>query len=389
MSSTAGSSHRHMTFMTRASIVSRLNEHNNGTSKKSASTERNELLDHPAMIAAAKSCVFIKDVSRSLGFPARTISTAQLLVHRVYVLRPSPSIGSNDLAIASLLVAAKMEETTKRLRDMLAHSYLLSKQPSDSNFEPQSVSTTITDRMRTSVLAGEQYVMDAIDFDFRTTHPHLLFVKLAKMANVPRQTTAAAGWEILGDAFFTTLPVQFPSSVIAAGALCLAWNLDCEDPKDFTPFVLKLFSTSLQSSSDTISANNDSQDGHKSRSRSGSRGTHRGRRDYDSDQYYQQRQQTANSSDIAPSQHSQKRPETLDLSQEGWWAMFDVSTQDIQNFVRQIVDFYLLFFNSTVLSTEHPERHRNGLPSKEMSQRIGQWRMRLDRALPTLAKSSG
>ncbi|KAJ2791848.1 RNA polymerase II C-terminal domain kinase beta subunit, partial [Coemansia guatemalensis] len=244
MSSASGSSHQHMIFMTRASIVARLNEHNNSisNSKTPASAERNELLDHPAMIAAAKSCVFIKDVSRSLGFPARTISTAQLLVHRVYVLRPSPSIGSNDLTIACLLVAAKMEETTKKLRDILAHSYLLSKQPADSSLEPQSVSSTITDRMRTSVVAAEQYVMDAIGFDFRTTHPHLLFVKLAKMANVPRQTTAVAGWEILGDAFFTTLPVQYPSSVIAAGALCLAWNLDCEDPKDSTPFILKLFS---------------------------------------------------------------------------------------------------------------------------------------------------
>ncbi|PIA18039.1 hypothetical protein COEREDRAFT_79986 [Coemansia reversa NRRL 1564] len=389
MSSALGSCHHHMTFMTRASIVSRLNEHSNSSSKKPTSTERNELLDHPAMIAAAKSCVFIKDVARSLGFPARTISTAQLLVHRVYVLRPSPSIGSNDLAIASLLVAAKMEETIKRLRDILAHSYLLSTQPTDSSFEPQAVSTAITDRMRTSVLAGEQYVMDAIGFDFRTMHPHLLFVKLAKMANVPRQTTAAAGWEILGDAFFTTLPVQFPSSVIAAGALCLAWNLDCEDPKDSTPFILKLFSATFQSSPDTISANNGSHDNYKSKSRSESRDAHRGRRGNDSDYHYQQKQRVADSSDIAPLQRSQRRPTSLNLSQEEWWTMFDVSTEDIQNFVRQIVDFYLLFFNSTVLSTEHPERHKNGLPSKDMSQRIGQWRMRLDRALPTLAGSSG
>ncbi|KAJ2824700.1 hypothetical protein IWW50_003203 [Coemansia erecta] len=60
-----------------------------------------------------------------------------------------------------------------------------------------------------------------------------------------------------------------------------------------------------------------------------------------------------------------------------WWTELGVATKDVQSFVRQIVDFYLLFFNSTVLTAEYMERHQNGLPSKEMSHRIGQWQMKL------------
>ncbi|KAJ2114307.1 hypothetical protein GGF48_005088 [Coemansia sp. RSA 921] len=63
------------------------------------------------------------------------------------------------------------------------------------------------------------------------------------------------------------------------------------------------------------------------------------------------------------------RPTALDMATE-WWTEFGVATLDVQSFVRQIVDFYVLFFNTSVASAEHMERHQNGLPNKDMSQRI-------------------
>ncbi|KAJ2353145.1 hypothetical protein H4S02_013340, partial [Coemansia sp. RSA 2611] len=44
-----------------------------------------------------------------------------------------------------------------------------------------------------------------------------------------------------------------------------------------------------------------------------------------------------------------RRPMSLDLNSD-WWLEFGVATEDIQGFVRQIADFYLLFFNSTIAS---------------------------------------
>ncbi|KAJ2795957.1 RNA polymerase II C-terminal domain kinase beta subunit, partial [Coemansia furcata] len=119
-----------------------------------SNSERHELLDHPAMVSAARSCVFIKEVGRSMGFPARTIGTAQLLIHRTYIYRSAPTVASSDLAIACLFVAAKMEETIKRLRDILAYSYVNSL-PDGARIDVQSVPTAVTDKMRPNVLAGE------------------------------------------------------------------------------------------------------------------------------------------------------------------------------------------------------------------------------------------
>ncbi|KAJ2448489.1 RNA polymerase II C-terminal domain kinase beta subunit [Coemansia sp. RSA 2424] len=352
------------TFMTRGHIVSMLNTNASGSVvAPPPGSERHELLDHPAMVSAARSCVFVKEVARSMGFPTRTISTAQLLIHRTYIHRSTPPVASSDLATACLFVAAKMEETIKRLRDILAHSYINSlSQNGGTPIDAQSVPATVTDKMRPNVLAGEQYIMDAIGFDFRTTHAHLLYVKLAKLAGVPRANIAVDGWTILSDSYFTTLPVQYPSLVIAAGALCLAWNLCSGSPRTGNTQVFQSFSgggakppaARSKGGSDTANRRGGTSNGSGSR-RSGG---------------------------VATSSQPRRRPMSLDLNAE-WWLDFGVATEDIQGFVRQIADFYLLFFNSTVASAEYIERHKSGLPSKEMSQKIGQWRMQLSSATVT------
>ncbi|KAJ1724495.1 RNA polymerase II C-terminal domain kinase beta subunit [Coemansia erecta] len=309
------------------------------------------------MSTATKSCIFIKKLGRSLCFPARTISTAQLLIHRIYIYQPGTTISSTDLATACLFVAGKMEETIKKLRDMLAHSFVISSQ---SNGDPQAISTATTDKMRLGVLDAEQFVMEAIGFDFRTNHPHLLYVKMAKLAGIPR-ATAAAGWHILADSYFTTLPIQYPSAVIAAGSLCLAWNLDCASPHETSRFVPAAFSI--------VSSTPENRDGRSNRPES-SRVSRR----------------SANDTGAAPRstvfEQPQRLPRSLNMSEE-WWLQLGISTDDMQSFVRQIADFYLLFFNGTAASPEYIEKHKAGLPSSEMSRKIGQWRMWLQNALTT------
>ncbi|KAJ2852281.1 RNA polymerase II C-terminal domain kinase beta subunit [Coemansia brasiliensis] len=336
------------TYMTRDAIASRL-FHTEAPS---------DLFNHPSMVSAMKSCILVKKVGRSLGFPCRTISTAQLLVHRVHIFQPSASFSkysSSDLGAACLLVAAKMEETIKKLRDILTHSYLLFTKSEDSEFEPQSVPTSVTDKMRASVLSAEQFILDAIGFDFRTTHPHLLYTKLAKMSGVSNQI-ALSGWLILSDTFFTTLPIQYPAVVMAAGSLALAWNLELE-PKGTSRFVIRAL------------ASHSSDSRHTSPHRS-----HNGRDSRSSrNPYNAGRNGSAGTSRKLP----RKRPmQSLDMA-INWWTDFGVATEDMQGFVRQIVDFYLLFFNSAMAPPEYMERHKMGLPSKEMSQRINQWRMNL------------
>ncbi|KAJ2673982.1 RNA polymerase II C-terminal domain kinase beta subunit [Coemansia sp. RSA 1285] len=290
------------------------NDNNGATGKISVQprVDQQEIFDNPAMQTATKCCVFIKEIARKMGFPARTASTAQLLVYRTYIYRPTTRIGSTDLATGCLLVSSKMEETIKKLRDIIAHSYVLSSKPQSSQSDPKQVPSSVIDKMRPNVMNAEQLILEAIGYDFRTSHTHLLFVKLAKMAGLTRESAVAtSGWAILLDAYFTTLPIQYPSTVISAGS-----------------------------------------DNNSSRHSNGGYSTH-------------------------PKTKS-KRPPTLALESDNeWWVDFGVSTTDIQGFVKQMVDFYLLFFNSTMATAEYLERHKYGIPNKSISQKIAQWRLKL------------
>ncbi|KAJ1932676.1 RNA polymerase II C-terminal domain kinase beta subunit, partial [Linderina macrospora] len=121
------------TFLTRSYILSLLNSSAPPPpppqqQQPSTRVDRHDLLDHPSLQTAAKCCVFIKAVGRSMGFPTRTINTAQLLVHRTYIYRPQPQATATDIATACLFVAAKMEETLKKLKDILAHAFMISSQ---------------------------------------------------------------------------------------------------------------------------------------------------------------------------------------------------------------------------------------------------------------------
>ncbi|KAJ2551914.1 RNA polymerase II C-terminal domain kinase beta subunit [Coemansia sp. RSA 1933] len=314
----------------------------NSSSSTQLRSDQQEIFDNPAMQTATKCCISIKEVSRKLGFPARTISTAQLLVYRTYIYRPSTRIGSTDMATACLFVASKMEETIKKLRDISAHSYIILTKPQPSSSDPKQVPSAVIDKMRPSILNAEQLILEAIGYDFRTSHAHLLFVKLAKMAGLASKSDiATSGWAILSDAYFTTLPVQYPLSVISAGSLCLAWCVATDEPEDTCIVIRSLFT------SNDASGN----------------GNH------------------ANGRDLGPPKIESKRPLTLTLAKDDeWWVRFGVSTADIQGFVKQMVDFYLLFFNSTVATTEYLERHKHGIPSKEMAQKIAQWRMKVSNA---------
>lgn len=311
----------------------------NDTAEAHSKEKRQELLDHPAMVSAAKGCMFVKSVGRSLGFPSRTVCTAQLVIHRTYIHRPNLSTSSTDLAAACLLVAAKMEETIKRLGDVLAHSYYYSSTAVQSSLSgPQAVPTATAGKMRHSVLICEQQVLGALGFDFRTANPHMLYVKLAKLAGVSKDTVGKYGWTILNDSYFTTLPIQYPAVVMAVGSLCLAWHLDNSNNNRQTSQMLR----------DGIGGDGGST-----------------------------AMPLSSATGSAPPSLPHNRPESLDMSAADWWLQLGVSAQDLKSFIRQIVDFYVLFFNSAVASAEYMARHKGGVPSKDMSQRIGQWRLEL------------
>ncbi|BGP38181.1 RNA polymerase II C-terminal domain kinase beta subunit [Rhodotorula kratochvilovae] len=85
--------------------------------------------DHPAAAQTSLSdhriehhrqlaCGFLERVGGRLGFPRRTIATAQKLFHRFHLHFPLTDFAYQDVSLATLLVASKLEDTLKKLREI-------------------------------------------------------------------------------------------------------------------------------------------------------------------------------------------------------------------------------------------------------------------------------
>ncbi|GAA6060972.1 hypothetical protein JCM10212_006554 [Sporobolomyces blumeae] len=64
------------------------------------------------------ACGYIERVAQRIGFPRRTIATAQTLYLRFHLHFPLRDFNYQDVSLSALLVASKLEDTLKKLRDI-------------------------------------------------------------------------------------------------------------------------------------------------------------------------------------------------------------------------------------------------------------------------------
>ncbi|KAI5480324.1 C-type cyclin [Pseudohyphozyma bogoriensis] len=72
------------------------------------------------------ACGFIERVGARLGFPRRTIATAQTLYHRFHLHYPHKDYPYHDVSVAAILVASKLEDTLKKLREIQIAAWQIS-----------------------------------------------------------------------------------------------------------------------------------------------------------------------------------------------------------------------------------------------------------------------
>ncbi|KAK0641775.1 C-terminal domain kinase-like protein [Cercophora newfieldiana] len=119
-----------------------------------------------------KGIQLIDNVREALQLPVRVFNTAAVYYHKFRFRYPSSEYDFADVALASLFVACKTEDTSKKSRDILCAAHNLKhpndqKTPDDKAFDSPS-----------GVTVGlERHVLETICFDFRSQNPHKFLIK--------------------------------------------------------------------------------------------------------------------------------------------------------------------------------------------------------------------
>ncbi|KAK2465363.1 hypothetical protein APHAL10511_002717 [Amanita phalloides] len=174
------------------------------------------------------ACGFLEAMGLRIGFPRRTISTAETLYHRFHLFFPRKDFHYADVALAALFVSTKMHDTLKKPRELLSVSYAIrfpelaakSKHPG-GEVDLDAMDSQVVEHDRQRLLAIERLILETICFNFTSRLPFPYVIKIARSLRATKKLTKLA-WRIAIDNHRTLVPVQYPPHTVALGSIYVA-----------------------------------------------------------------------------------------------------------------------------------------------------------------------
>ncbi|KAF5397286.1 CDK9 kinase-activating protein cyclin T [Paragonimus heterotremus] len=196
--------------------------------------ERDELLKTPSFLDhidpetearyRREGARFLFDVSGKLNLRYDTCATAIVFFHRFYMFHSFAAFPRYVTAACCLMLAGKVEETPKKVRDIVKTARMLL---SDSDF------AQFGNDSREEVMAYERVLLKTIKFDLQVTHPYsylLQFVKRIKVDSTSGnkeklKELVQMSWSFINDSLATTLCLQWEPEIVACAVLYLATRM--------------------------------------------------------------------------------------------------------------------------------------------------------------------
>ncbi|GAA5983186.1 hypothetical protein JCM5350_007911 [Sporobolomyces pararoseus] len=236
---------------------------------QSTSRSQPDLSQHRLNHFRQLACGYIERVGQRIGFPRRTIATAQSLYHRFHLHFPLRDFAYQDVSLAAILVASKLEDTLKKLRDIQIAGYQIANIMEGGTGQSEG-DPAAQEAHRPQLIGIERLILQTICFNF-TLHKSLtsssapsssdplstlstpelvtlsasptskdLFSHLLRLSTLlPLPIEEAKSFTYLAfllatDLFRTLAPLSYPPHTCAAACLRLTYFLYSPNPQVLT-----------------------------------------------------------------------------------------------------------------------------------------------------------
>lgn len=164
-------------------------------------------------------CDLIQQGGILLRLPQAVMATGQVLLQRFYCKESLAKFDVRKMAPASLWLAMKIEESRRRVRDLVNVFHRM--RCRRDNLDVSGLSTARYEELKKELLDMELHMLRELGFVCHVEHPHKFVLSYLLSLDATHEFLQEA-WSLTNDSLRTTLCVQFKSEVVACGVVYAA-----------------------------------------------------------------------------------------------------------------------------------------------------------------------
>ena len=168
------------------------------------------------------ACMLVRNCCTLLKLPQNTSATAQTLLQRFYFVVSVTTIPLFDLVSAAVYLASKLEETHKRLRDVILVMDQLCSPRQNIRYGSTVYFSLMKDyfEFRAGIIQAEISILAKLAFNVHVEHPHGYLFNYISSMNLGNKFAQLA-LEYLNDSFATIVHCIYQPYLVACGIIHL------------------------------------------------------------------------------------------------------------------------------------------------------------------------
>ncbi|XP_071147771.1 cyclin-L1-like [Mytilus galloprovincialis] len=167
-------------------------------------------------------CELIQSSGVLLKLPQVAMATGQVLFQRFYYSKSFVKHNMEVLAMACINLAAKIEESPRRIRDVINVFHHVKQMRKQKVIVPLILDQNYIN-LKNQVIKAERRVLKELGFSVHVKHPHkVIVVYLQVLECENNQKLVQCAWNYMNDSFRTNVFVRFLPETIACACIYLA-----------------------------------------------------------------------------------------------------------------------------------------------------------------------
>ncbi|XP_063717291.1 cyclin-L1-like [Symsagittifera roscoffensis] len=166
-------------------------------------------------------CELIQTAGILLKLPQVAMATAQVLFQRFYYFKSFVNNPMEIFAMASLVLASKIEEAIRRNRDIINVFHYLKHKRANLPPEPLMLDGNYQ-YIKNQVIKAERKLLRELGFCVHVKHPHKLITCVLQALGCQRRRVLQTAWNYMNDGLRTNIFVRYSPVTIACACIYLS-----------------------------------------------------------------------------------------------------------------------------------------------------------------------